>query len=521
MENNQPLFDIFEFLGIEITDNLERVQKAIDALPAAKMAELRKKPEFSSMRKFLYTKKASNEFLSYVQDIRDLKDPAKQEKLRQEQLRQQQEQLQQQERQRQEQIRQQQERQRQEQIRQQQERQRQEQIRQQQERQRQEQIRQQQTQQRRPVVRRQPVQQQQQRYQQPINQQQYQPRTNTQQPAPRQTNLRTAPNQQNPSALGKALGGIILAIGAAIWQGAQYVWECIVYIFSSIWSGIKYVFVSIAALLGFGAPANLDMPVIINTDEQLSRVEVKWEPVNHADYYVVHLDSIEKTLAYINPSNTYLNDDIDIYYSDRYIDTSNKEEDDIIVRDRSSIVLKRDDFCVKEYSIYACSDKSKYKPSKSQTVRVKQKYDNPFGSSIYSLDVIPGDIYVNNREKITSELDIKKPQKVKRFHSTYKTDYGNPSAPNIQAISIKDGAIVTWDDVDYVKYYELKVQIGKHGKMYGKNIHIDSEMHNYFFIFTNLYPDTEYFFHVVAIPYDDEYRYSSFSRTVSIKPDVN
>ena len=518
MENDQPLFDIFEFLGIEITDNLERVQKAIDDLPAAKMAELRKKPEFSSMRKFLYTKKASNEFLTYVQDIRDLKDPAKQERKRQEQLRQQQE------RQRQEQLRQQQEwerqrqlqeQQRQEQIRQQQERQRQEQERQRQERQRQEQIRQQQERQRQEQLRQQQLRQQQQYQQQQYQQQQYR------QPAPRQTNLRTAPNQQNPSALGKALGGVILAIGAAIWQGAQYVWECIVYIFSSIWSGIKYVFVSIAALLGFGAPAHLDMPVIINTDEQLSCVEVKWEPVNHADYYVVHLYSIEKTLAYINPSNTYFNDDTDIYYSDGYIDTSNKEEDDIIVRDRSSIVLKRDDFCVKEYSIYACSDKSKYKSSKSQKVRVKQKYDNPFGSSIYSLDVIPGDIYVNNREKITSELDIKTPQKVKRFHSTYKTDYGNPSAPNIQAISIKDGAIVTWDDVDYVKYYELKVQIGKHGKTYGKNIHIDSEMHNYFFIFTNLYPDTEYFFHVVAIPYDEEYRYSSFSRTVSIKSDVN
>ena len=41
--NNQVDFDIFDFLGIEVTDNLATVQKALNDLPARKMAKLRKK----------------------------------------------------------------------------------------------------------------------------------------------------------------------------------------------------------------------------------------------------------------------------------------------------------------------------------------------------------------------------------------------------------------------------------------------------------------------------------------------
>ena len=71
--NNQVDFDIFDFLGIEVTDNLATVQKALNDLPARKMAKLRKNPAFSKMRSFLFTKTATPAYLEYVQNIRNLR----------------------------------------------------------------------------------------------------------------------------------------------------------------------------------------------------------------------------------------------------------------------------------------------------------------------------------------------------------------------------------------------------------------------------------------------------------------
>ncbi|MBQ6615578.1 MAG: hypothetical protein IJH67_04330 [Thermoguttaceae bacterium] len=71
--NNQIDFDIFDFLGIEVTDNLATVQKALNDLPAKKMARLRKNPEFSKMRSFIFTKTATPAYLEYVQNIRNLR----------------------------------------------------------------------------------------------------------------------------------------------------------------------------------------------------------------------------------------------------------------------------------------------------------------------------------------------------------------------------------------------------------------------------------------------------------------
>ena len=68
--NNPTDFDIFEFLGIPVTDNLEVIQKALDALPASKMAELKKNPAFSKMRSLIFTKTATAEFREYVNLIR-------------------------------------------------------------------------------------------------------------------------------------------------------------------------------------------------------------------------------------------------------------------------------------------------------------------------------------------------------------------------------------------------------------------------------------------------------------------
>ncbi len=71
--NNQVDFDIFDFLGIEVTDNLATVQKALDILPASKMAELKKNPGFSKIRSFIFTKTATPTFRKYVQNIRNFR----------------------------------------------------------------------------------------------------------------------------------------------------------------------------------------------------------------------------------------------------------------------------------------------------------------------------------------------------------------------------------------------------------------------------------------------------------------
>lgn len=64
-------FDLFDFLGIEVTENLAAVQKALNDLPAREMAKLRKNPEFSKMRSFLFAKTATPAYREYVQNIRN------------------------------------------------------------------------------------------------------------------------------------------------------------------------------------------------------------------------------------------------------------------------------------------------------------------------------------------------------------------------------------------------------------------------------------------------------------------
>ena len=78
MPNSNSIFDIFDYLGIPVTDNLETVQKALDDLPASKMADLRKKPDFSQLRRLLYSKRATPAFLEYVQNVRALRQPKQQ-----------------------------------------------------------------------------------------------------------------------------------------------------------------------------------------------------------------------------------------------------------------------------------------------------------------------------------------------------------------------------------------------------------------------------------------------------------
>ena len=78
MPNSNSIFDIFDYLGIPVTDNLETVQKALDDLPANKMADLRKKPDFSQLRRLLYSKRATPAFLEYVQNVRALRQPKQQ-----------------------------------------------------------------------------------------------------------------------------------------------------------------------------------------------------------------------------------------------------------------------------------------------------------------------------------------------------------------------------------------------------------------------------------------------------------
>ncbi|MBQ2621771.1 MAG: hypothetical protein IJF84_10575 [Thermoguttaceae bacterium] len=73
MTDNNDLFDIFQFVQIPVTDDLAAVQKAVDALPVRKMAELQKNPGFSKIRSFIFTKTATPAYREYVQNIRDLR----------------------------------------------------------------------------------------------------------------------------------------------------------------------------------------------------------------------------------------------------------------------------------------------------------------------------------------------------------------------------------------------------------------------------------------------------------------
>ena len=147
--------------------------------------------------------------------------------------------------------------------------------------------------------------------------------------------------QRNPSGApdgcGKAVFGLISAICIAIWQGFTYICEC-----------IKYFFVSLASLIGFGAPVDLDMPKIVNTDENTNSVEVSWEPVQHADYYILHFNELKKTPSSDDEYFMSMDDeDYDFSYKPRY--TSNtKNEEDIIVKDGTSVILERDYFDIKK-----------------------------------------------------------------------------------------------------------------------------------------------------------------------------
>ncbi|MBQ2621769.1 MAG: hypothetical protein IJF84_10565 [Thermoguttaceae bacterium] len=318
MDTNQTQFDIFDYLGIEISDDPEKLRKAIDALTVGseKYKKLYSNPEFSKIRNKIYTKNTSA-YLAYVQEIRNMRNQRQQELIRQQQERQRQEQI------RQEQIRQQQERQRQEQIRQQQ-------IRQQQERQRQEQIRQQQQYQQQQYQQQQYRQQQyrqpQPQYQQPYYppQPRYQPRANTQQSAQHQTRVRNSNQQTNPAA------AILAFIGAVLY---------------GIWWAIKNAFISICAFFGFGdAPATTQLatPVIASIVEHDLYVDVVWGPVFCADYYVLH--------------------DEDGRYDDEVIDSGLKT------------TIYRQDYGTKTYTLTAHSNKQKYSTSNKATITVRPKY---------------------------------------------------------------------------------------------------------------------------------------------------
>lgn len=72
MAANHKPFNIFEFLGIPVTDDLEAIQKVLDSLPTGKMAELLRNPEFTKIRHFLITKKATPEFYNYVRPLKQV-----------------------------------------------------------------------------------------------------------------------------------------------------------------------------------------------------------------------------------------------------------------------------------------------------------------------------------------------------------------------------------------------------------------------------------------------------------------
>ncbi|MBR0236917.1 MAG: bile acid:sodium symporter [Thermoguttaceae bacterium] len=68
MEDN--LFDIFDFLGIEVTSSQKTVQKAINSLDLKKNAALNNNAKYSKIRDWIFNERLNQEFLNYVNNIR-------------------------------------------------------------------------------------------------------------------------------------------------------------------------------------------------------------------------------------------------------------------------------------------------------------------------------------------------------------------------------------------------------------------------------------------------------------------
>ena len=71
MEDN--LFDIFKYLGIEVTNSQKTVQKAINSLDLKKKAALNNNAKYSKIRDWIFNERLNQEFLKYVNAIRLLR----------------------------------------------------------------------------------------------------------------------------------------------------------------------------------------------------------------------------------------------------------------------------------------------------------------------------------------------------------------------------------------------------------------------------------------------------------------
>ncbi|MBQ2621770.1 MAG: fibronectin type III domain-containing protein [Thermoguttaceae bacterium] len=353
--NNNSLFDIFDYLGIPVTDDPEVVRKAIDSLKVGteKYKNLYGNPKFSQIRSKIYTKNNSA-FLAYVQEIRMLR---------------------------------------------------------------------------------------QSNQQQNYNQQNYNQQDYNQQDVEFDDYADQLYDQQfnNKDKKATFLGCAFLI----------FVCFCII-------GGIGALFDS--------GSTTLSNPKVKFNDVDRQSVRISWEPVEHADYYLL----------------------------------KNKSDDlpETEIRNRTEYIVFRHDDRKTEYSLSACSDDEKYKPSSSVKINI-ESVKNHLQETETETEEEPE---VNPEDNYTPSVLTPEPS------NSAKTVL---DAPKPRIVETKNSVLVLWDVVENADRYLLEIKMGRNGKSFSKVVN-DS-----MYTFSTLKPNKEYFITVTAIP-KDEARFSpSPSKTIS------
>ncbi len=380
MSSKDSLFDIFEYLGIPVTDDPEVVRKAIDSLKVGteKYKNLYGNPKFSQIRSKIYTKNNSA-FLAYVQVIRTLRQSNQQnynqQNYNQQNYNQQEDPL----------------------------------------------------------------------YEDPLTQHQNNYQDNQEyydDDIELDEEIQQALKQSNKNTL---LGCVFL-----------------IFVCSCIFSGI-------AMLFNDSGSETLSNPKVKFNDVDRQSVRISWEPVEHADYYLL----------------------------------KNKSDDlpETEIRNKTEYLVFRHDNRKTEYTLIACSDDEKYKPSSSVKINIESVKNHLLESENETeeeLEDNPKDTYTPS--VLTPEPSDEKPSQ------SVKTAL---DVPQPHVVETNNSVVLLWDKVENADRYRVEVKMGKSGKRFSKILNDNM------YTFTTLKPNKEYFITVTAIP-KDETRFSpSTSKTIS------
>ena len=471
MPNSNSIFDIFEYLGIPVTDNLETVQKALDDLPASKMADLRKKPEFSNLRRLLYSKRATPAFLEYVQNVRALRQ-SNQQNYNQQNYNQRQSN--------------------------------------------------QQNYNQQNYNQRQSNQQNynQQNYnQQNYNQQNYNQRQSNQQNYNQQNYNHQSYNQQDYDQQDydyldqelddyddqqlKAQDKKHTLLGCAF----------LIFVCFCIFSGI-------AMLFDESGSETLSNPKVKFNDVDRQSVRISWKPVEHADYYILEntsddLPQAERKKEIRNETEYVVrrHEDKKTSYTLQACSDDEKYTPSSQVRinvDSISNILKEseqnsedpdDNLNETEPSPESTDDNSGNRSTKEDNQTDNGRKNESIRSG-YQTDMQP--IYGPEAWGLSKNNNTSSPKSDKTAL--------NPVDPKV--IETNDSIVVLWDKINNADRYLLEVKMGSNGKRFSKTI--EDNMYK----FSNLKPNKEYFITITAVPADEQSFTPSPSKTVSftVKP---